>query len=195
MILKEKNNMEKLIIGITGEIASGKTTASDYIKQKYGAISFRFSDMLRDILDRVHVEKNRTNMQSLSTFLRGTYGEDIMSKVLAKDVELSDAKIIITEGIRRPTDVEYLKEIPGFILIAIDLDEKTRYERLTQRSENPDDQNKTFEQFQKECNQETERKIRESFKIADHIIENTGDFEEFYAKIEKIIGKYKANNS
>lgn len=187
--------MEKLIIGITGEIASGKTTASDYIKQKYGAISFRFSDMLRDILDRVHVEKNRTNMQSLSTFLRGTYGEDIMSKVLAKDVELSDAKIIITEGIRRPTDVEYLKEIPGFILIAIDLDEKTRYERLTQRSENPDDQNKTFEQFQKECNQETERKIRESFKIADHIIENTGDFEEFYAKIEKIIGKYKANNS
>jgi dephospho-CoA kinase len=37
---------QKIILGLVGEIASGKSTVTDYIKQKYGAVSFRFSDIL-----------------------------------------------------------------------------------------------------------------------------------------------------
>src|SRR3989344_8524553 len=129
---------KKLILGITGNMAAGKSTITDYIKEHYGGVSFRFSTMLRDVLSRIHVEETRDNLQQLSTFLRATFGEDLMSKVIAEDVKNATDNIIIVEGIRRPSDVEYIKEIPGFHLIAITADLKTRYNRIIQRSENPD---------------------------------------------------------
>jgi len=58
---------------------------------------------------------------------------------LAKDVSNDKANIIVVEGIRRPADVAYLKDLPNFILVALETDEKTRFERITNREENPDD--------------------------------------------------------
>ncbi len=179
--------MKKIIIGIVGENASGKTTMTNYLKEKYGAISFRFSDMLSDILDRVHVEKNRENLQALSTFLRQTYGEDIMSKTLAKDVELSTNNVIVTEGIRRPSDITYLKNMEGFMLVAIVADMKERYGRLKFRNEKSDDKEKTWEQFQIDAEHESEQKIAEIAKEADVVISNNGTIEELYAQIDEMI--------
>ncbi|MEK7644076.1 MAG: AAA family ATPase, partial [Patescibacteria group bacterium] len=89
----------KIIIGIIGENASGKTTATDYLKEKFGAVSFRFSDMLGDILKRLYLEHSRSNFQTLSTILRQNFSEDIMSRVIAEDVNNSAAILIITEGV------------------------------------------------------------------------------------------------
>src|SRR3989338_2015109 len=111
--------MNKMILGLVGEMAAGKSTVTQYLKEKYGAVTFRFSDMLRDVSKRLYLEETRGNMQLLSTVLRQNFGEDLMSKVLAKDVEKSPHPIIITEGVRRPTDITYLKELPGFHLIAL----------------------------------------------------------------------------
>ena len=83
--------MPKIILGLVGEIAAGKSTATEYLKQKYGAVSFRFSDPLRDILARLHIENSRPNLQALSTFLRRQYGEDLLSKVMALDAGQSPA--------------------------------------------------------------------------------------------------------
>ena len=177
----------KLILGITGNMAAGKTTITDYIKEHYGGVSFRFSTMLRDVLSRIHVEETRDNLQQLSTFLRSTFGEDLMSKVIAEDVKRATDNIIIVEGIRRPSDVAYLKEIPGFHLIAITANLKTRYNRIIQRSENPDDQIKTFEMFEKEQSQEAEGKIEEISRDAEVIIDNNGNLDMLYTKIDDIM--------
>ncbi|MBU2542419.1 AAA family ATPase [Patescibacteria group bacterium] len=179
----------KIIIGLVGEIATGKTTVTDYLKSKHNAVSFRFSDMLRDILDRLYIEKSRINMQKISTAVRQNYGDDTMSRVIAEDVKNSNENFIIIEGIRRPSDVTYLKKLPEFKFIAINTDEKTRWERLTQRSENPDDQAKTWEQFQKDGLQEAEGKVKEISDQADYIIDNNGAFEELYRQVDEIIKK------
>lgn len=184
--------MEKIILGIVGEIASGKTTITEHIKDTYGAVTFRFSDVLRDILKRIHQPETRENMQMLSTALRTGMSEDLLSKVLAEDVTHSDAPIIITEGIRRPSDIEYLKDLPGFVLIAIKVDEKTRYERLTERSENPDDRTKTWEAFLKEAQAEPEQKIKEIAQQANYTLDNNGSSEDLYAQIDAIMNELKA---
>lgn len=177
----------KIIIGLVGEMAAGKSTVTEYLKKNYQATTFRFSDMLRDILKRIHVEPERANLQSLSTFVRQTYGEDIMSKVIAKDVSAATAPMIITEGIRRPSDITYLREVPGFKIIAISADEKIRYERIIQRRENPDDANKTWEQFRAEGNQESEQKIKAIAAEADFTVDNNGTTAELFEQIEKIL--------
>ncbi len=183
---------KKLILGITGEMASGKTTVTEYIKDTHGGVSFRFSTMLRDCLTRIHVEETRENLQLLSTSLREHFGDDLMSKVIARDVEQATESIIIVEGIRRPSDVTYLSELPGFHLVGITADMRTRYERITARSENPDDQNKTFEQFQKEQEYETETTIKDILKQAEAVVDNNGNLDSLHMQIDTVINKFTA---
>lgn len=182
----------KIILGLVGEIAAGKSTATEYLKQKYGAVSFRFSDPLRDVLSRLHVENSRPNLQVLSTFLRGQYGEDLLSKVMALDVEDSEADLIITEGIRRPTDTTYLKRFKNFHIIALTAAERARYERLIKRSENADDKTKTWEQFQTDGRAESEQKIKEIAARANFTINNDGTVEQLHQQIDGVIARLRA---
>ncbi|RJQ35440.1 hypothetical protein C4566_00780 [Candidatus Parcubacteria bacterium] len=177
----------KVILGFTGLIACGKGTAAKYFKDKYNADTFRFSTMLRDVLDRLYLPQSRENFQILSPLLRETFGQDIMAKVIAEDVKKSKADIIVIDGMRRPADIEYLRNVPGFRMVAIDVDMRTRYERLVKRGENTDDTSKTFEQFQKEHEAETEIYIPELMKQADVTIDNNGSVEDFYKQLDKLI--------
>lgn len=179
----------KIVLGIIGKNASGKTTATEYLKEKYQATAFRFSDPLKDILNRLHLENNRHNFQMLSTILRQNFSEDILSQTIAEDVKKTEAKIVITEGVRRPTDVKYLKDLPNYHLIYIDTEQKTRYERLKIRVEKPGDQEKTWEEFQTEENQESEQKIDEIAVTAEYKIDNNGSLEDLYEQLDNLISK------
>lgn len=181
----------KIILGFVGDLAGGKGTICQYLKEKYGVTSYRFSTMLRDILDRIYAEKTRENLQDLSTFLRSRYGQDIMSKVIVKDVLADKNDIVAVEGIRRPTDITYLKELEGFHLIYITADPKTRWERMVLRKENPDEADKTFEQFLKDEQAEADMLIKELGQKAEYTLTNNGTREEFYLSMENILEQIK----
>lgn len=184
----------KMIIGLAGEIASGKTTVTDYLKEKYDAVTFRFSDPLRDVAKRLRLPETRANLQSLSTVLRQNFGEDLLSKVLAADAGESAEQLIITEGVRRPTDIIYLKELPGFFLLAISADPRLRFERLARRRENPDDQKKTWEEFQADGQREPEQKIKTIAAQARFKIDNNGSKEELFVQIDALLEKLRHEN-
>ena len=177
----------KIILGFVGDLASGKGTICQYLKEKYNVNSYRFSTMLRDILDRIYVEKTRENLQDLSTFLRGRYGQDIMSKVIVKDVLQDKNDLVVVDGIRRPTDITYLQELPGFHLIYVTADPKLRWQRMVLRQENPDDAGKTFDQFLKDEQAEADMLIKELGKKAKYTLVNNGSVEEFYVGMEAIL--------
>lgn len=184
---------QKLIIGIVGEIASGKTTVTDYLKEHYQAVTFKFSDMLRDILKRMYLESSRPNLQTLSTILRQNFGDDVMSKVIMRDIQSSDARFIITEGIRRPSDAVYLRELPSFHIIAVSAEPAVRYDRLTKRRENPDDQQITWDQFQAQAGQESELKIADIAAQADYTVTNNATLPELFQQIDRIMNKVMSN--
>lgn len=182
----------KLLLGLVGEMAAGKTTATNYLKEKYGAVSFRFSDMLRDMLRRLHLPETRENLQKLSTALRQAFGDDIMSTVMKEDMASADAPVLIIEGIRRPSDVAMFSGMPNFHLLAIAADARTRYERITNRSENPDDRGKTWEEFQKEILQEAEQKIGDIAAKAEIVLQNHGTKEALFSEIENALRKLQS---
>jgi dephospho-CoA kinase len=186
--------MAKLILGLAGEMGSGKGTTAEYFVQKYEGKTHRFSTMLRDILDRLYLPQSRENMQKLSTELRATFGEELLAKVMTDDVKLDAVDLIIIDGIRRTADIKYLRELSHFKLIYIETDIEKRYERIHTRSENADDTNKTFEQFSKDQEDESESQIKELKGVTDFLVNNNGSFEELYNQIEEIIKSLDYDN-
>jgi dephospho-CoA kinase len=179
--------MPKIVLGLAGEIASGKGTVAKYICEKHDGSSHRFSTMLRDVAKRMYLEENRENIQKISTIFRHNFSDDLMSKVIFHDVKNDEHNYITVDGVRRTPDIDYLKKLSGFKLIYIEADMEKRYERLTKRGENTDDGNKSFEEFKEDHKRETELRIRDLKNIADFVVDNNGSFDELYKQIDKII--------
>ena len=174
---------------MVGPISSGKGTASQYLKDKYNAEIFRFSTILRDVLDRLHLEQSRENMQILSTSLRSTFGEDLLSKVIYNDLKNSKSDIVVLDGVRRQSDIQYIKEDPDFHLVEIDADSQIRFDRIIKRGENSDDKKKTFEDFLADEQRETELQIKAVAETAEYHLDNNGTTAELYDQIEEILNK------
>ena len=134
---------KKIILGFAGEIASGKGTAAKYLVERHKAATYRFSTMLRDIVERLYLSVDREHMQRTSTMLRREFGEDVLAKVMFEDARNDTHQLIVIDGVRRLEDVKYLREIPEFKLCYVSAPLKTRYERLLTRGENADDSAKT----------------------------------------------------
>lgn len=177
----------KIILGLAGEISSGKGTTAKYVAKKYKGSIHRFSTMLRDVAHRMYLEENRENLQKISTMFREYFEEDVLSKVIYFDVKNDKHKVIIIDGVRRPSDLEYLKKLLGFKLVYVEADMKKRYERIVKRGENTDDAKKTFKEFQKDHKKEAELQIRKMRSKANVIIDNNGNFEDLYRQVDKII--------
>ena len=122
--------MPKIILGFTGLIACGKGTAGKYLVDKYQAGYFRFSAIMRDLLDRVYLPQSRENMSKISTGMRQIFGEDLYAKVMAEDVKNTKEDIVAVDGARRLADIEHLRKLAGFKLVAIEVDMKKRYELI-----------------------------------------------------------------
>ncbi len=181
----------KLIIGIVGQMAAGKGTAANYLKEKYGASTYTFSTMLGDVLDRFHLERNRDNFIKISEQMRSTFGEDIMAKTMANDVKKDSNNLIVVEGVRRDADIEYLSQMEGFVLVEIFANMEKRFERTKKRGEKIDDNDKTFEEFEADHQRSTELSTVEVAKQATIRIDNNGTLEELYTQLDSLIKQNK----
>ena len=182
-------NMAKIILGLVGPIASGKDTVKKYLEKKYGATGCRFSSILRDILERIDLPNSRENMQGLSTILRQKFGEDILAKAIASDAIKLKSNIVVVDGVRRMADIKFLKNTPGFYLVAVDAEPKIRYERLVKRGENAGDAKKTYSQFLKDHQYETELDVPMLMKKAKYKLDNDGSPADLCKQIDELIAK------
>ncbi|PKM91669.1 hypothetical protein CVU82_00460 [Candidatus Falkowbacteria bacterium HGW-Falkowbacteria-1] len=182
---------KKIIIGLVGQIACGKGVMKKYLIKKNYASDYRFSTILRDVLNRLGVEINRNSLQKVSTILRQNFGEDLLAKAIAKDAKNDNSHFIVIDGIRRMADVKYLKELPEFKLISIVADKEIRYKRVLDRNENAGDDKKTIEEFEQEEMAETEEEIPTVMKNADYEIINNSTWDKLHGQIDDIVEKIK----
>ncbi len=182
--------MKKLILGFTGEMASGKGTCAAYLKEKYNAETFRFSTALFDVAHRMHLKDDRDTLQKISTFFRKEFGEDTLAKVMFQDAKGAQAELVVIDGVRRLEDVKYLRELPEFKLVFLSAPIRTRYERMVKRGEKADDSTKTYHEFEADHKRESELEITKLEAFAQEVIDNSGTMPELQAALDTIIKKY-----
>jgi len=177
----------KIIIGLAGQIASGKDTVAEYLAQKYNSVTVSFSQPLRDILNRLFLPIDRQHLSGLAQCLIDKFGTDVLSKTIAKEIETSNKQIFVLPNIRREADYAHLIHNPGFILVGINTDLKKCYERLVKRGQNEDDKTKTWEQFQKDLTLSTEVSIAGLIEKSLIKLDNNGSKEDLYKQVDELI--------
>ena len=180
----------KLVIGLVGEIGGGKTAVSNHLKEKYSASQHRFSQILMDVLDRLHLPHDRELLQNLGHSLRESLGDDVIVKAFEQDLKNETADIVIIDGIRYWNEVELLRKFEPNILIYVTAPAEARYERCKSRGEKGES-SISFEEFTQNENRETERFVSEIGEKADHKLENTGTLEELLQKLDSIVSSIK----
>ena len=179
--------MAKLILGLAGEMGCGKGTVANYLVEKYNGSSHSFSTALKDILDRLYLDRSRDNLNGLSKALRGAFGEDVFAKSMSADAENDPHDVVVVENARRLDDIYYLRLLPHFKFVYIDAGMENRYKRMVERNQYVGDDMKTFEEFKREHELNTEASIPPLKEHANYVITNNGSLEDLYSQIDGII--------
>lgn len=184
------------VIGLTGTIASGKTSVKDAITRKKSADYVTLSSLImEETIKKRGLSVDRFNKQNLGNELRQRYGNDVLVKT-AWNFMQKNKEILIIDGIRNPGEVEFLRKNLGkdFVLIAVDAPRELRWQRVQSRNRPTDP--KTFEEFIKldERDQganepEYGQQVRKCIEMADFVLDGAPEYNLFLKNAEEIVAK------
>jgi len=130
-------NKDKLVIGITGTLCSGKGLVAKILKSKDCDID-TFSSVIRDELKlRGILEANRKQLQDEGNRLRKEFGGRVLAERLLLKYKDSSKPLVI-DGLRNVGEIEYLKKYSNFFLIGVDAPIETRYKFTQDRKTDKD---------------------------------------------------------
>lgn len=170
----------RLLIGITGNMGSGKSLAADFLCEKYHCKKLRLSGKMRDIAKELEIEPTRDFLQGIGKFMR-EFDDDVWVRYIFNKVQSSDSAIVI-DDIRRQNEIEFLRPL-GFIFIRIGTDSDIRRRRIEKRgTEKISDAD-----WQKWSQHLTENQVMEL--TVDYHLENNGSIDELNSRLDEIVTK------
>jgi len=180
-----------IIIGITGTLGAGKGEIVSILKTK-DFIHFSVRDFLTQELQKRNIEVNRDTMTLLANELRKTHSPQYIIEQLYNQAVVQKRNAVI-ESVRTPGEIDFLKSQTkgNFYLVAVDTDQKTRYERIVDRKSALD--RVSFDKFvfdeQREMisSDPTKQNISECMRRADVIIRNEGNLTDLVHKVEAFL--------
>lgn len=178
--LKANNNPRK-IFGIGGQIASGKTTVSEILKDN-GYEYTRYSQILKNILEERGEIVNRESLQALGLEMSKKQTE--FSKKLFETIK--DFNYVVIDGLRYPEDYTFFFEMYGFDFkfLFIEADDKLKEARYISLGN-------TKEDYLKAISNESEKNIPKLKILSNNIIYNNDSIEILENKVYEIIEEQK----
>ena len=173
------------IIAIVGMCGSGKSVACELLEEK-GFQKVYFGGVPMDKLKEENLSVTPENEKMMREKLRSSLGMGAYAIILLPKIkELVKTHNVVLDGLYSWEELKIIKEVfPDLTTIAIIVDKKTRYERLSQRSIRP---------FTKE--KAKDRDISEIENIAkagpiayaDYYIDNNKTIEDFKIRMNEIL--------
>ncbi len=185
-------SLGKIVIGLTGEIGSGKGTFVDLLTEvapNLKIAKIRFSDVLSDTLKIWGIPLTRSNLQNLAIIMKNHFGP-VLSHAVYMRVLSNPADIVILDGVRWQPDVDLVRGFPQNYLVYVTAPLKIRYERIRSRKEKIGELNIPYDQFMKEEQTENEMLISKIGARADFKIINGTTLEQFKIQVQKFYTKY-----
>jgi uncharacterized protein YprB with RNaseH-like and TPR domain/predicted nuclease with RNAse H fold/dephospho-CoA kinase len=170
---------DRLVIGISGGISAGKTTAGRYLEQ-HGFSYVRFSMVLQNLLDAAGSDAGREALQDIGAKVHVNPGQRwLCKKVLER---AGDAPAIVIDGLRWPEDHAFFVEEfgPRFIHIHVDAPVDVRRQRYVE-SGRPD------QEFDAAADHEVEQQVPLLSTLAHYVVSNVETRAAFTSKIEALI--------
>ena len=187
--------MDFKIIGIVGQIASGKGILVKYLTEKLGFIPFSLSLVVHDELKKRGIKQfTRQALQDIGDNLRLQYGDDVLARRTIKKIKNEKLKMknYVIEGIRNPAEVEFLKKLPSFILIGVKAKREFRFQRLLARAKPWDP--KTYADFLKidrrdlgVGQQKSGQQVGKCLAYCDYVLINNKDKRDFENKVKELV--------
>ena len=168
----------RLLIGITGNMGSGKSLAAEYLSGKYQCKKLRLSGKMREIAMSLEIEPSRDFLQGIGKFMR-EFDDDVWVRYIYNKVRLSESPIVI-DDIRRENEINYLEPL-GFKFIRIDTKSDIRRSRIESRG----DGKITDADWNRWSTHLTENQVMK-LKV-DYHLENNGTKGELHEHLDKII--------
>lgn len=190
----------KLIIGLTGSLASGCGESASYLEKK-GFEKLSLATKIKDVAKERKVEPSRENLQDIGDDLRRENKDDedynYLAKVVSEQIEESSAEKFVVKSFRHPHEIKYFRnKYPSFFPFNIDAPRNTRYERVKDLYTREENFDRDDERDSGESQAPHGQHVSLCVDNSDIVINNLGDLEELYTKIdryEKLIykpGKY-----
>ncbi len=178
------------IVGLTGTVWAGKGTVVDYMVEHMWYTHFSVRGFLEKQLDARGLPHDRDQMRDLANEYRKNFGADYIVKKLYDEAREHGTDAVI-ESIRCIGEIEALRQYSDFVLIGVDADIYTRYERVFKRGASTDDVSfDTFvEQEQKEMHGGNPfvQNLAGCLLLADERINNDGTPVELYREVERVL--------
>ncbi|MDP2724138.1 MAG: AAA family ATPase [Bacteroidales bacterium] len=172
-----------VIIGITGTLGAGKGTLVDYLINEQGFVHYSAREFIVNEITHRGLEVNRDSMTSVANELRAMHSPAYVIEELYR-LAFSSGKNAVIESIRTPGEIEFLKKQGNFILVAVDADPQTRYNRIALRASETD--HVSYETFTSNENREfsttdpNKQNLGKCIAMADIVLNNNGTVEELY---------------
>jgi uncharacterized protein YprB with RNaseH-like and TPR domain/predicted nuclease with RNAse H fold/dephospho-CoA kinase len=172
----------KKVIGISGAIASGKTTLGK-ILEKNNYIYSRYSLVLKNKLIQSGKNVNRTNLQEYGEYINEQKGQRWLGKQLLNQYfDKNYTEYLVIDGLRFLENISFLRERFGvfFQHVHIEAKKDIRKKRYMFAEEN-------YLNFEEAIKHEVERESETLKEKADVIIKNNGTIEELEESIKYLI--------
>lgn len=180
------------IVGITGMNGAGKGAVVEILKQK-GYKHYSASGYLLEEVIKLNMPQNRDSLIWMGNNLREQYGPGYVAEELFKRAKEDGSKAII-ESIRTLGEVLVLKKAGG-ILLAVDADQKIRFERVVKRGGIKDEV--TWEEFVEQENGElksidtNKQNLLACRNAAVEVVNNNGTLKDLEIQINDFLKKYE----
>lgn len=180
----------EIVLGLVGKLCAGKGTVINYLISKHDFYASSCSDRIREKIREQGLEVTRDRLLEFGGKLRGELGPAALAKMTWKKITEEGPEKAVVDSIRAVGEAEFLKDIPHLYLVALDADQKVRFERMAARKREADPQ--TFEEFQ--ATEEADmnkggRDVDACMQMADFHLENNGTEEDLNKKIDELLVK------
>jgi dephospho-CoA kinase len=177
------------VIGVVGEIGSGKDEVLRYLRDRYGVPYLSTGDIVRRMAEEEGVEGTRENLEVISRRCFQGMGKGCFVRMAGEEIVRQGWKVAGISGVRTPDDVALLRKTFGkdFVLVRIDTkDPRVRFGRIHKRHEERDPL--TYEAFQAQDRKEEETfNISKAVAMADCAVDNSGSLASLHAAIEALV--------